>query len=95
MTEFCHKPESELDVTPADRGVFWVRRSLGKRMAGVLLAAAFAVTGLTACGSGVGESPSQLPESEGEDGPVEMSLAEGTPLPPPGSKLTRATVTGR
>ena len=82
MTEFCHKPESELDVTPADRGVFWVRRSLGKRMAGVLLAAAFAVTGLTACGSGVGESLSQPPESEGEDGPVEMSLAEGTPFAP-------------
>lgn len=82
MTEFCHKPKSERDMTPVGCGAFWVRRSLGKRMAGVLLAAAFAVTGLTACGSGVGKSLSQSPESEGEDGPVEMSLTEGTPFAP-------------
>lgn len=75
MTEFCHKPESERDVTPAGRGAFWVR-DLRKRMAGVLLAA-FAVTGLTACGGGVGQSPGAE-----EDGPVEVSLTEGTPFAP-------------
>lgn len=82
MTEFCHKPELERDALLTGHHTFRVRRSLGKRMTGALLAAAFAVTGLTACGDGVEGSSFQHPESEGEEGPVKVSLTEGTPFVP-------------
>lgn len=47
-----------------------------------LLAAAFAVTCLTACRGGGEGSSSPAPETAGEDGAVEVSLTEGTPFAP-------------
>ena len=80
MLTFCQRPESEPYELTANRCASQLRRSLGKRMAGALLLAAFAVTGLTACRSGAGES-SPSPEPA-EDDPVEVSLTEGTPFSP-------------
>lgn len=48
----------------------------------MLLAAAFAVTCLTACRGGGEGSSSPAPETAGEDGAVEVSLTEGTPFAP-------------
>lgn len=53
-----------------------------RALTAVLLTAAFAVTGLTACGSGGEGASSPAKETPGEDGTVEVSLTEGTSFAP-------------
>lgn len=64
-------------------------------LTGMLLAVAFAVTGLSACRGG--EDNSSLPpqRTEGKDGSVAVSLMEGTVFTPPESEPIWAVPTGR